>query len=80
MDLTRSRPVDGFFASPSKWSQKDEVEVSSGRIRMSIFLFWTGGILVDESIFFLAEDGLKGATATRAVAPFIFRPVGIPAV
>jgi hypothetical protein len=39
-----------------------------------------GGIFVDETIFFLAEDGLKGATATRAVGPFILRPVGIPAV
>ena len=67
VDLTRSRPVDGLFASPSKWSQKDEVEVSSGRIRMSIFLFWTGGILVDETALLIAKDGLKGAATTGAV-------------
>jgi hypothetical protein len=45
-----------------------------------VFLIRAGGILVDETIFFLAEDGLKGATAARAVSPFVFRPVGITAV
>jgi hypothetical protein len=39
-----------------------------------------GGILVHETVFFLAEDGLKGATATGAVSPFILGPVGIAAV
>ncbi len=41
---------------------------------------WAGSILVNETIFFLAEDGLKGATATGAVSPFILGPVGIAAV
>lgn len=35
---------------------------------------------MDETVFFLAEDGLKGATAARAVSPFVLRPVGISAV
>jgi hypothetical protein len=39
-----------------------------------------GGIFVDETILFFAEDGLKGTTATRAVGPFILRPAGITAV
>ena len=39
-----------------------------------------GGIFVHETAFFLAEDGLKGATATRAVSPFVLGPVGIAAV
>ena len=45
-----------------------------------VFLIGTGGILVDETVFFLAEDGLKGATAARAVSAFVSRPVGISAV
>ena len=39
-----------------------------------------GCIFVDETILFLAEDGLEGAAATRAVSPFIFGPMGISAV
>jgi hypothetical protein len=45
-----------------------------------VFLIRTGDIFVDETVFFLAEDGLKGATAARAVSAFVFRPVGISAV
>jgi hypothetical protein len=47
---------------------------------VSDFFIRAGGILVDETVFFLAEDGLKGATATGAVGPFIFWPVGMAAV
>jgi hypothetical protein len=45
-----------------------------------VFLIGTGGILVDETVFFLAKDGLKGTTAARAVSPFVLRPVGVSAV
>ncbi len=51
----------------AKSSQKDEVEVSSGRIRRSILLFWTGGILVDETALLIAKDRLKGAATAGAV-------------
>jgi len=46
---------------------------------VSDLFIWAGGIFVHETIFFVAEDGLKGATATRAVSRFVFRPVGVSA-
>jgi hypothetical protein len=53
--------------------------VLGGSVVSDLFIR-AGGILVDETVFFLAEDGLKGATATGAVGPFIFWPVGMAAV
>jgi hypothetical protein len=35
---------------------------------------------VDKAFPFLAEKGLKGATASRAVQRLVLRPTGIPAV
>jgi hypothetical protein len=45
-----------------------------------LLLFRTGSILVDKAFSLFAKDGLKGATAPRAVYRPILWPPGIPAV
>jgi hypothetical protein len=44
------------------------------------FLFGAGGILMDDSVFFLAEDGLKGAAASRPVQGILLRPASISTI
>jgi len=42
----------------------------------AFFLFRAGCVFVNDTVFFLAKDGLKGPAAPGAVEAFLIRPPG----
>jgi hypothetical protein len=47
---------------------------------VNAFFIRAGGVFVDKPLYFLAEDGLKGAAALGTVNGLIFRPTCVSTI